>query len=442
MPSALATRASAGVTVSVKSDRHSETFMMGLKSFINEARLLAQFNHPALVKVYRFWEANGTAYMVMPYYEGPTLKQALADLRHAPEEAALRAWLMPLLDALEVMHAAHCFHRDIAPDNILLTVTGPLLLDFGAARRVIGDMTHALTAVLKPGYAPIEQYGDAKQGAWTDLYAVASVVYFAITGKPPMSSVERLIDDKLPSVAKLASGRYSDALLSAIDRTLAVRPEARPQNVAQFRAMLDTGPISQIAPEPSHKLGASALSQPSVAQAATVSNQQVQRLHPQGDNESGRRVSFPWLPLTVIVVLSAMAASAWFISTRVQPVKTKDASYSPAIALIPKPANSESSGASTPSPPEPGTELLKQAIQVKEAPPKTITPASVSKPKTKATPLKTLVTTNAFAVSKKEIPEVTHHESSTQAICSDIIQKASLESLSVEESTFLKRECK
>ena len=107
------------------------------------------------------------------------------------------------------MHAAQCFHRDIAPDNILLTATGPLLLDFGAARRVIGDMTHALTVVLKPGYAPIEQYGDVAsmtQGAWTDIYALACVVYYAITGKTPMSSVERLMDDRLQPLAVEAEG--------------------------------------------------------------------------------------------------------------------------------------------------------------------------------------------------------------------------------------------
>ena len=160
MPSSMASRVNASATVMVKSDRHQETFKAGLKSFVNEARLLARFDHPSLVKVYRFWEENGTAYMVMPYYEGPTLKSALAAMGKVPDEAALRAWLRPLLDALSVMHAAQCFHRDIAPDNILLTATGPLLLDFGAARRVIGDMTHALTVVLKPGYAPIEQYGD------------------------------------------------------------------------------------------------------------------------------------------------------------------------------------------------------------------------------------------------------------------------------------------
>ena len=182
--------------------------------------------------------------MVMPFYEGPTLKTALAELGHVPSEAELRRWLEPLLDALTVMHAARCFHRDIAPDNILLTPGGPLLLDFGAARRVIGDMTHALTVVLKPGFAPIEQYGDVAsmaQGAWTDLYALACVVYYAITGRTPMSSVERLMDDRLEPIAVEARGRYSDAFLRAIDKALAVRPSERPQDEAQFRALLDAG---------------------------------------------------------------------------------------------------------------------------------------------------------------------------------------------------------
>ena len=248
MPASMASRIAGSSAIVVKSERHLDTFKAGLKSFMNEARLLARFDHSALVKVYRFWEENGTAYMAMPFYEGPTLKAALADLGHAPSEAQLRAWLTPLLDALTVMHAAQCFHRDIAPDNILLTQTGPLLLDFGAARRVIGDMTHALTVVLKPGYAPIEQYGDVAsmtQGAWTDIYALACVVYYAITGRTPMSSVERLMDDRLEPIAVEAKGRYGDGFLRAIDAALAVRPQDRPQNEAQFRALLD---IDQPAP--------------------------------------------------------------------------------------------------------------------------------------------------------------------------------------------------
>ena len=252
MPSSLASRASGSFTVNVKSERHAETFRAGLKSFVNEARLLAKFDHPSLLKVYRFWEANGTAYMAMPYYEGPTLKAALAARAEPPDETQLRAWLLPLLDALQVMHEAHCFHRDIAPDNILLTPSGPLLLDFGAARRVIGDMTHALTVVLKPGYAPIEQYGDSPsmtQGAWTDLYALACVVHYAVTGKTPMSSVERMMSgDVMAPLSRIAPGRYSDAFVRAIDAALAIMPRDRPQSVAQFRAVLDAGRPKVIGP--------------------------------------------------------------------------------------------------------------------------------------------------------------------------------------------------
>ena len=247
MPSSLASRSGAGNDVSVKSPRYAETFAAGLRSFVNEARLLAHFDHPALVKVHQFWQANRTAYMVMPYYEGPTLKahlREMADRGRMPDEATLRAWLTPLLDALELMHAEQCYHRDVAPDNILLTSKGPLLLDFGAARHVISDMTHALTVMLKPGYAPIEQYGDAAsmaQGPWTDLYALGSVVYFAITGRSPITSVERVMGDPLPALANVAAGRYSATFLRAIDTALAVRPKDRPQSVAAFRALLQGG---------------------------------------------------------------------------------------------------------------------------------------------------------------------------------------------------------
>jgi serine/threonine protein kinase len=180
MPAALAVRGE-GTQVRVRSERHRDTFEAGLKSFINEARLLAQFDHPSLVKVYRFWEANGTAFMVMPFIEGRTLKETLKTLPEPPTEAWLMALLAPLTEALLVLHGEHCYHRDIAPDNIILVAGSgrPLLLDFGAARRVIGDMTQALTVILKPGYAPIEQYAEVpgmKQGPWTDVYALAAVV--------------------------------------------------------------------------------------------------------------------------------------------------------------------------------------------------------------------------------------------------------------------------
>jgi hypothetical protein len=247
MPSSLAARAGS-TEVRVRSERHRETFDIGLKSFVNEARLLAQFDHPSLVKVYRFWEANGTAYMVMPLYEGVTLKDTLKRLQTPPEEAWLMQLLAPLTEALAVIHTGNCFHRDIAPDNIILLAGSerPLLLDFGAARRVIGDMTQALTVILKPGYAPIEQYAevpDMKQGAWTDIYALAASVHFAIMGKTPPTSVGRLLNDNFIPLSQSAAGRYSDDFLRAIDRALLVRPEARTAGVAEFRADLGLPPL-------------------------------------------------------------------------------------------------------------------------------------------------------------------------------------------------------
>lgn len=238
MPSSFASR-TRNLQVAVKEGNYAEAFQAGLRSFVNEARLLAQFDSPSLVKVYRFWEANGTAYMVMPYYEGITLRQALKEHKITPTEQWVREFLANLFDAIETIHRVQCFHRDIAPDNILLLKDGrPLLLDFGAARRVIEDLTHSPTAILKPGFAPIEQYAKIsgmRQGAWTDVYALAAVVYFLITGARPPPAVMRMLDDDMVPAREAGKGRYSDAFLATIDKALAVRPEQRIQSMSELR---------------------------------------------------------------------------------------------------------------------------------------------------------------------------------------------------------------
>jgi serine/threonine protein kinase len=267
MPATLATRGPQ-CEVSVRSSRHRETFELGLRSFVNEAQLLAAFDHPSLVKVYRFWEQQGTAYMVMPFYEGPTLKQWLIE-HGRPDEALLLSVAHPLIDALELMHHQRCYHRDIAPDNILLlnqqsTQFGgaasmrPVLLDFGAARRVIGDVTQALTVILKAGYAPVEQYAESKamrQGPWTDVYALCAVLYASITGRAPLASVSRLVTDDLQPAVQAGAGRYSPQFLAAIDAGLAVKPDDRPQDMAALRALLPGG--HALGHSPSQLLGSS-----------------------------------------------------------------------------------------------------------------------------------------------------------------------------------------
>ncbi|MDQ8002332.1 MAG: serine/threonine-protein kinase [Pseudomonadota bacterium] len=241
LPAALVTRATGSLHLTVRPGEATQAFGVGLSSFVNEARLLARFDHRALVKVFRFWEANGTAYMAMPFYRGPTLKTALDYLRRPPSERLVRKWLAPLLDALEILHAADCYHRDISPDNILLTSDGPVLLDFGAARRVIADRTQVLTTLLKPSFAPIEQYGSTgAQGPWTDLYALAGVVHYALTGRAaPPATVRVLNDPWLPLSSQPAlRAAYSAELLGTVDAALAVLPEGRPASVAAFRQRL------------------------------------------------------------------------------------------------------------------------------------------------------------------------------------------------------------
>lgn len=242
MPAALATRR-AGAMISVRSASFAETYAMGLRSFINEARLLARFDHPSLVKVYRFWEDNGTAYMVMPYLQGRTLRDARRAMGHAPDEAWIRAVLAPVLDALELLHREGVFHRDIAPDNILLPPDGaPILLDFGAARHVISDRTQSLTAILKPSYAPIEQYAEMaamRQGPWTDLYALGAVLHYLLFGVPPAPATARTLEPDAEPIGQRVVPGVSPRFMSVVAWMLGVRPLERPQNVASLRAALN-----------------------------------------------------------------------------------------------------------------------------------------------------------------------------------------------------------
>ena len=240
MPSSFAGRID-GIQVAVRSANNRATFDAGLKSFINEAKMLARFAHPALVEVFRFWEGNGTAYMAMRMYRGETLRQVLTRGGDPFNEERIAQIMGPIFDALEMLHREQVFHRDIAPDNIMLTDARSVLLDFGSARRIIGDGTQALTTVLKPGYAPIEQYSDdgtMKQGAWTDVYALGGVLYHLATGKTPMQAVSRMISDPMQSVSDMTGERFSPNFSQAVAKAMSVHVENRFQTVTEFRQAL------------------------------------------------------------------------------------------------------------------------------------------------------------------------------------------------------------
>ena len=238
LPGAIAHRNAQGMVVP-RFAKYEGTFTTGLHSFLKEARILAQFEHPSLIRIHRFWEQNGTAYMVMQYCQGRTMRQVLqCEPALGTDVPWLKHVMGPVLEALQLLHSRHCYHRDISPDNIMILDTGaPMLLDFGAARQVIGDMTQALTVILKPGFAPIEQYADdesMKQGPWTDIYGVGAVLYFAVTGKAPTASVARLVKDPLKKLSGMHPLPVSAGFAWMIDRALAVFPNERPQSVDEF----------------------------------------------------------------------------------------------------------------------------------------------------------------------------------------------------------------
>ncbi len=357
MPALLASRGE-DCSVSVRSERQRETFDIGLRSFVNEARMLAQFDHAALVKVYRFWEAHGTAYMVMPFFSGQTLQDALKERAEPPDEAWIKALLMPLMEALAILHADQVYHRDIAPDNIMLLGDGrPVLLDFGAARRVISDMTHALTVILKPGYAPIEQYADMpgmKQGPWTDVYALAAVVYFMIRKRKPPPSVGRLMeDDYEPLAGSEAAGRYSEQLLRGIDKCLSVRAPDRPQNMAAmseavgFAAM----PTVIIPPAPDKPAGKTEPSFTVPGAVAEAPPEEVDIQLPESPEEPpaapGPRSKAP-LVVASVVVLSLLAGGIAYLARRPAPVAPVAAAP---VAATPAPKTPASAAVAVPAPP-------------------------------------------------------------------------------------------
>ncbi|MFH8134317.1 serine/threonine protein kinase [Pantoea osteomyelitidis] len=248
MPLSLASRAQ-DLSLELRSERFHKLFNAGLNSFIQEARLLARFNHPGLLHVLRFWEENGTAYMGTLYYSGMTLKEWQQTSPEPISEAWIRRLLPPLFGAINTIHQAGYLHRDISLDNIQIQENQlPVLLDFGSARKEIGNLSDETEIMLKPGFAPMEQYseeGNDDQGPWTDIYALGAVLHTLITGNPPPVSVVRCIEDNYQPLVNLQPEGYSLPLLHAIDRALAMKPADRPQNIDEFAALIDL-PVSDV----------------------------------------------------------------------------------------------------------------------------------------------------------------------------------------------------
>jgi EAL domain-containing protein (putative c-di-GMP-specific phosphodiesterase class I)/serine/threonine protein kinase len=224
-------------------DAEPEFFRWGLQRFLEEARLLARFRHPHIVRVLSVFESLGTAFMVMELERGDSLGRAIRS-GGISGDAVLLDLCLPVLDGLAMVHEAGFIHRDIKPNNILLRPgQGPVLIDFGSARRPHPGESTELTAIVSRGYAPFEQYdagNEQRQGPWTDIYAMAATLYHAITGAPPADALARgmsMLDgepDPLAPASELASKRFSRRLLEAVDHGLAFRADDRPQSVAEW----------------------------------------------------------------------------------------------------------------------------------------------------------------------------------------------------------------
>ena len=251
LPTGMSVRGPDGA-VAPTSAAHVNDFQWGLDRFAKEARTLAKFAHPNIVRVNRFFSANGTGYMVMDFEDGDSLKSWV---RQNPDasEAELGALFAPLMDGLEKVHAAGFLHRDIKPDNIVVRHSGgPVLIDFGSARQSAGDGPQAMTTIVTPGYAPFEQYTQTtKQGPWTDVYALAGALFFVVARQSPPDAMTRMKDDKVAQLLTQARQRYSKAFIDAIVWGLAVDDAKRARSVSELRdALFGKAPTTEVKAAP------------------------------------------------------------------------------------------------------------------------------------------------------------------------------------------------
>jgi len=238
MPGDLAVR-QGDSQVTAKSSLSKGDFDWGLDRFLTEARTLARFRHPNIVRVNQIFQANNTAYLVMEYAKGQSLDEVLQ--KSGPlSEAQTKEILSPILDGLKRVHEQGFLHRDIKPGNIIIRDEGgAVLIDFGAARQAIETKSKAITSIVTEGYAPLEQYdGMGNQGPWTDIYALGAVAYKCLTGNKPPSATSRVRNDPMVPLAAATKGQVSPTFAAAVEAALNVYENLRPQSIGDFAAMI------------------------------------------------------------------------------------------------------------------------------------------------------------------------------------------------------------
>jgi serine/threonine protein kinase len=228
-----------GSTVVSAGKWNSDTYSSAKQKFLLEGQTLGQFNHPGIVRVFYYFEENNTAYMVMEYLQGKTLAEILQQRNGKLSQPETLAYARQIGAALELLHSCQFLHRDIKPDNIMLAKDSRIvLIDFGAARDFTSNCTTRYTTMLTPGYAPLEQYGRAlKYGAFTDIYAFGSTLYHLLTGKAPLSAIERAAGVELKTVQEI-NPQVSTSVSEAIAKAMIMDVNQRLQSVREFLDLL------------------------------------------------------------------------------------------------------------------------------------------------------------------------------------------------------------
>ncbi len=237
-PDTMATRQ--GTTVIPFTGERGDSFSYGKDRFLDEAQTLAQFiGNENIVRIHTYFEENGTAYFVMDYVEGTSFDVYIREHGGKLDWEETAKILIPVMDALGAVHSKGIVHRDVTPDNIYITKDGSVkLLDFGAARYSLGDKSRSLDVVLKHGFAPKEQYTRrGKQGPFTDIYALGATFYFALTGKRPPDSIDRIEDDELVPPSRLGA-KITSAAEEAILMAMNINPQDRFQSMKAFKTAM------------------------------------------------------------------------------------------------------------------------------------------------------------------------------------------------------------
>jgi serine/threonine protein kinase len=228
-----------GTTVVSAGRWNNSSYIDAKQRFLQEGQTLGQFNHPGIVRVFYYFEENNTAYMVMEYLKGKTLGELLKSRGGKLAETEALNYIQIVGQALDIVHQAKMLHQDIKPDNIMLAEDGrAVLIDFGAARDFAGSSTTRFTTLLTPGYAPLEQYGQSLPCAnYTDIYALGATLYHLVTGKAPLSAIERAAGVTLKSVREI-NPQISDRTSQSIQQAMAMNVKQRPQLVREFLNLL------------------------------------------------------------------------------------------------------------------------------------------------------------------------------------------------------------